>query len=156
VRIFEQIKGDHGLPQVIRSDNGPEFLGEGFVQWLKANGVVLRYIQPGRPNQNAYIERFNRTFREEVLYQHLFARPEDVREQRTGGASTTTSNAHTPRWATRHPATTVNKPPDVLVLKCLLDGEAYVAAYRHQWSAQSEAHRDHLRNIRADVSKGRR
>jgi putative transposase len=80
VRIFEQIKRDHGLPQVIRSDNGPEFLGENFVQWLKVNGVALRYIQPGKPNQNAYIERFNRTFREEVLDQHLFARLEDVRE----------------------------------------------------------------------------
>ena len=80
VRIFEQIKRDHGLPQVIRSDNGPEFLGDNFVQWLKANGVALRYIQPGKPNQNAYIERFNRTFREEVLDQHLFARLEDVRE----------------------------------------------------------------------------
>jgi putative transposase len=80
VRIFEQVKRDHGLPQVIRSDNSPEFLGERFVQWLKANGVALRYIQPGKPTQNAYIERFNRTFREEVLDQHLFARLQDVRE----------------------------------------------------------------------------
>jgi putative transposase len=60
VRIFEQVKRDHGLPQVIRSDNSPEFLGERFVQWLKANGVALRYIRPGKPTQNAYIERFNR------------------------------------------------------------------------------------------------
>jgi putative transposase len=80
VRIFEQIKRDHGLPQVIRSDNGPEFLGEIFTQWLTSNGVTLQYIQPGKPNQNAFIERFNRTFREEVLDQHLFARLEDVRE----------------------------------------------------------------------------
>jgi len=42
--------------------------------------VALRYIQPSKPNQNAFIERFNRTFREEVLDQHLFARLEDVRE----------------------------------------------------------------------------
>ena len=80
VRIFEQIRRDHGLPQVLRTDNGPEFLGESFVQWAKANGMGLRYIQPGKPNQNAYIERFNRTFREEVLNQHLFARIDDVRE----------------------------------------------------------------------------
>jgi putative transposase len=80
VRIFEQLKHHHGLPQVIRSDNGPEFLGEVFTAWAKANGVALQYIQPGKPNQNAYIERFNRTFREEVLDQHLFARLEDVRE----------------------------------------------------------------------------
>lgn len=80
VRVFEQIKRDHGLPQVLRSDNGPEFLGETFTAWAKANGVAIRYIQPGKPNQNAYIERFNRTFREEVLDQHLFARLDDVRE----------------------------------------------------------------------------
>ncbi len=80
VRVFEQIKRDHGLPQVVRSDNGPEFLGEAFTGWLKANGVALRYIQPGKPNQNAFIERFNRTFREEVLDQHLFTRLDDVRE----------------------------------------------------------------------------
>jgi putative transposase len=80
VRIFEQLKRDHGLPQVLRTDNGPEFLGETFVEWAKANGMAIQYIQPGKPNQNAYIERFNRTFREEVLDQHLFARIEDVRE----------------------------------------------------------------------------
>lgn len=80
VRIFEQLKQRHGLPQVIRSDNGPEFLGEVFVQWLRDQGVAIQYIQPGKPNQNAYIERFNRTFREELLDQHLFLRLEDVRE----------------------------------------------------------------------------
>ena len=53
VRIFDQIKRDHGLPQVLRSDNGPEFLGEAFTQWAKASGVAIQYIQPGKPNQNA-------------------------------------------------------------------------------------------------------
>lgn len=80
IRVSEQLKRDHGLPQVVRSDNGPEFLGEAFIQWLKENGVAIQYIQPGKPNQNAYIERFNRTFREEVLDLNLFARLDDVRE----------------------------------------------------------------------------
>jgi len=80
VRIFEQLKRDHGLPRVLRTDNGPEFLGEAFVQWAKIHAMAIQYIQPGKPNQNAYIERFNRTFREEMLNQHLFARIEDVRE----------------------------------------------------------------------------
>ena len=81
-RIYEaeRVLIHHGLPQVLRSDNGPEFRGESSAQWLKINGVALLYIQPGKPNQNAYIERFNRTFHEEVLDQHLFARLEDVRE----------------------------------------------------------------------------
>jgi putative transposase len=60
--------------------NGPEFLGEAFTSSSEANGVLIRYIQPGKPNQNAYIERFNRTYREELLDLHLFARPVQVRE----------------------------------------------------------------------------
>lgn len=80
VRIFEQIQQERPLPHVLRTDNGPEFLGEAFTQWAKANGMAIQYIQPGKPNQNAYIERFNRTYREEVLDQFLFARLEDVRE----------------------------------------------------------------------------
>ncbi|MDR1077048.1 MAG: integrase core domain-containing protein, partial [Xanthomonadaceae bacterium] len=68
------------LPQVLRTDNGPEFPGQAFVQWAKANGMALRYIQPGKPNQNACIERCNRTFGEEVLDPHLFLRLDDVRE----------------------------------------------------------------------------
>ena len=80
IRIFEHLKAERGLPEVLRVDNGPEFLGEAFVQWAKANGMAIQYIQPGKPNQNAYIERFNRTFREEVLDAHLFGRLHHVRE----------------------------------------------------------------------------
>lgn len=80
VRIFEQVRQERPLPQVLRTDNGPEFLGEIFTQWAKRQGMAIQYIQPGKPNQNAYIERFNRTYREEVLDQFLFVRLEDVRE----------------------------------------------------------------------------
>ena len=80
VRVLEQIKRDHGLPKVIRTDNGPEFLGEAFKQWSKDNGVDLQHIQAGKPNQNAFIERFNRTFRKDVRDQHLFSNAEEVRE----------------------------------------------------------------------------
>lgn len=80
VRVFEQLKREHGSPPVQRSDNGPEFLGEAFSLRAKLSGVAHRYIQTGKPNQNAFIERFNRTFREDVLDQHLFARLEGVRE----------------------------------------------------------------------------
>ena len=80
VRIFERLKSEQGLPQVLRTDNGPEFLGESFTHRAKNAGMAIKYIQPGKPNQNAYIERFNRTYREELLNQHLFLSLADVRE----------------------------------------------------------------------------
>lgn len=80
VRIFERLRDSRGLPQVLRTDNGPEFLGEIFTSWAKSAGMAIQYIAPGQPNQNAYIERFNRTFREELLDQYLFTRLNDVRE----------------------------------------------------------------------------
>ncbi len=70
------LKMKSDLPQVLRTDNGPEFLGEAFTSWNKANGVAIQYIQPGKPNQDAFVERFNRT----LLDQHLFARLQDIRE----------------------------------------------------------------------------
>jgi len=80
VRVFEQLKAERGLPDVLRTDNGPEFLGEVFVNWCESNGVLIDYIAPGKPNQNAYIERFNRSYREEVLDTWLFRDLDEVRE----------------------------------------------------------------------------
>jgi putative transposase len=80
VKVFEQLEVSHGLPEILRTDNGPEFLGEIFVDWLREKGVILQYIQPGKPNQNAYIERFNLTMREDLLDPNLFLRVRDVRE----------------------------------------------------------------------------
>lgn len=80
VRVFEQLRREHGLPEVLRTDNGSEFLGEAFTAWAREAGMAIQYIQPGKPNQNAYIERFNRTYREEVLDQYLFTSLDHVRE----------------------------------------------------------------------------
>ena len=73
IRVLEQLAEERGLPDTLRTDNGPEFLGTEFVEWCTDNGVFIDYIEPGRPNQNAYIERFNRTYRTEVLDVYLFA-----------------------------------------------------------------------------------
>lgn len=80
VRVFEQLRDQHGLPQVLRTDNGPEFLGAVFTAWAKGNGMAIQYIQPGKPNQNAYVERFNRTYRDELLDLYLFTSLDHVRE----------------------------------------------------------------------------
>jgi transposase InsO family protein len=57
-RVLDQVKAERGLPKVIRTDNGPEFAGRTMQQWATKNGVELRFIQPGKPVQNAYIESF--------------------------------------------------------------------------------------------------
>lgn len=80
IRVFDRLRQERGLPDVLRTDNGPEFLSGEFVGWAESVGMMIHYIQPGEPNQNAYIERFNRTYREEVLRLHLFRSLNEVRE----------------------------------------------------------------------------
>ena len=57
----------HGRPTALRVDNGPEFLAQIFVDWATEQHVAVHYIQPGKPDQNAFIERFNRSYRTEVF-----------------------------------------------------------------------------------------
>jgi len=78
VRVLEQLITVHGKPAALRLDNGPEFTAECFTTWCDAQGITRLYIQPGKPDQNAFIERFNRTYREEVLDAYLFAVPAEV------------------------------------------------------------------------------
>ena len=73
------MKTMRGLPEAIRCDNGPELISQVFTGWCRENNVEIRYIQPGKPNQNAFIERFNRTYREEVLNAYLFEDLDQVR-----------------------------------------------------------------------------
>jgi putative transposase len=79
VRVLERLVELRGAPQAIRMDNGPELLAEEFVAWCERHGIERRYIQPGKPDQNAYIERFNRTYREEVLNAYVFEDLDQVR-----------------------------------------------------------------------------
>jgi putative transposase len=72
IRLMKQIIQEKGKPKCIRCDNGPEFISKEFRQWCTDNEIEVQYIQPGRPMQNGYIERFNRTFRENILDAYLF------------------------------------------------------------------------------------
>lgn len=71
-RILDELKCRRGLPQVIRSDNGREFCGRTMAIWAHENNVALRFIEPGKPNQNAYVESFNGRLRDECLNEHWF------------------------------------------------------------------------------------
>jgi transposase InsO family protein len=70
VRILEQLRSTRGLPKAIRTDNGKEFCSRAMLTWAHARGVQLFLIEPGKPNQNAYIESFNGRFRDECLNEH--------------------------------------------------------------------------------------
>ncbi|AJX35423.1 Integrase core domain [Burkholderia oklahomensis] len=80
IRTLKQHMEWRGKPKVIRCDNGPEYLSAVIVTWTHKQGIRLEYIEPGKPQQNAYIERFNRTARYEWLSQHLWEDLEQVRE----------------------------------------------------------------------------
>lgn len=80
IRVLDQLRESRPLPVQIRVDNGPELVSSKLVAWCEINHVKLHHIQPGKPTQNAYIERFNRTFRTEVLNAHVFNSLSQVRE----------------------------------------------------------------------------
>lgn len=81
VRVLERVAAWRGYPQKLRLDNGPEMISIALAEWAEAHGVSLEFIRPGKPMQNGFIERFNRSYREAVLDMYVFRRLEEVREQ---------------------------------------------------------------------------
>lgn len=77
--VLDHLITMHGRPRRLRCDNGPEFLANALRDWCDAHGILLQFIQPGKPNQNAYIERFNRSYREEILNAWIFTSLAEVR-----------------------------------------------------------------------------
>ena len=71
-RILDRLSVTRGLPKIIRTDNGKEFCGHAMLNWAHTQNVTLRLIEPGKPNQNAYIESFNGRLRDECLNEHWF------------------------------------------------------------------------------------
>ena len=81
IRVLEQLKQVRGLPEMIRTDNGPEFISQKLDYWCKDNKVQLVFIQPGKPTQNGYVERFNGSVRKELLNAYVFRIISEVREK---------------------------------------------------------------------------
>jgi len=80
IKSLEEAVTIKGLPKMIRVDNGPEFISRKLDIWCKSNDIKLLFIQPGKPTQNAYIERFNGTFRRDVLDAYVFKSIAEIRE----------------------------------------------------------------------------
>jgi len=83
IRSLEQIIEWRGKPRVIRCDNGPEYISGALLAWAEREGIRIEHIQPGKPQQNAYIERYNRTVRYGWLARTLFETIEQVQDKAT-------------------------------------------------------------------------
>ena len=80
IRSLEIIGSERGFPKYIRSDNGPEFISRSFRRFCCQHRIRHRRIEPGKPQQNCFIERFNRSYREDVLDMHAFQNLRQVRQ----------------------------------------------------------------------------
>ncbi|MGK8188771.1 IS3 family transposase [Serratia nematodiphila] len=80
VRVLDRIAANRGYPLKMRMDNGSELTSVALVQWAEEHGVMQEFIKPGKPTQNAFIERFNRTYRTEILDFYLFRTLNEARE----------------------------------------------------------------------------
>jgi len=81
IRVLDRIAAWRGYPAKIRMDNGPEFTAANLSDWAQTHGIDLEFIKPGKPMQNGYVERFNRSYREGVLNMYVFKTLEEVRER---------------------------------------------------------------------------
>jgi putative transposase len=80
IRELERLKETRGLPDMIRVDNGPEFISKELDNWCKKEKIHLHFIQPGKPMQNAFIERCNGSIRREFLNANIFTSIKEVRD----------------------------------------------------------------------------
>ena len=80
IRVLQELVDLYGKPEALRMDNGPELISGAFTEWCEARGIETRYIQPGKPDQNAFIERFNRSYRQEVLNAYVFESIDEVQQ----------------------------------------------------------------------------
>ena len=83
IRALNQVIEWRGKPKSIRCDNGPEYISRLLHEWAEEHNIKLLFIQPGKPQQNAYVERYNRTVKYDWLNQYLFSNISEVKESAT-------------------------------------------------------------------------
>ena len=110
IRALSQVIELRGKPKRMRMDNGPEFISAAFELWCKGQDIQLQYIQPGKPMQNSLVERFNGTYRRDILNAYLF---EDLDQVRT------ITEEYIEEYNQRRPhASLYNMTPKEYLLKC--------------------------------------
>lgn len=102
VRVLDRIAANRGYPVMLRIDNDPEFISLALAEWAEKYAVKLEFIQPGKPTQNAFIERFNRTYRTEILDFYLFRMLNEVREITEKWCQNITVNVRMNHWTIWH------------------------------------------------------
>ena len=101
IRVLNRITSQRSYPERVRMDNGPEFVSVALAGWAEDHNVQLEFIQPGRPMQNSYIERFNRTYLTKCwVYFSSVTCPKYGTSRATGERNTTRSSHMMPcrRW----------------------------------------------------------
>ncbi|MCW8194509.1 IS3 family transposase [Proteobacteria bacterium 005FR1] len=81
IRVLERVIAWRGYPRKLRMDNGPEFISTALAEWADEHRIELEFIKPGKPTQNSFVERFNRTYRDEILNMYAFRTLTEVRER---------------------------------------------------------------------------
>jgi putative transposase len=97
--LLASLVAQRGQPAIITTDNGPELICRALHRWAQANSITLNPIQPGKPTQNAFIERFNGTFRDDCLNSIGSVRSPKLACSSRTGAPNTTAFALTPQSA---------------------------------------------------------
>ncbi len=115
IRALEQVSELHRKPQTLRTDNGPGFSSASFGTWCKSQHIELRYIQPGNPTRNEFIERFNDTFRSEILDAYLLESLSQVQQLTEDWVKNSVRHVRTKVWATTPPPKCANLPTSIFI-----------------------------------------